>query len=321
MAMSAAPRPVVLVTAADLAPQALALLAQYRVVFAGKTPQPEEVVALCREHNPVAIIVRYGKVTATMMDAAPSLQVISKHGSGIDTIDTAAAKQRGIKVVAAAGANAAAVAEHAIALLLACAKSVVTMNQRMHAGHWDKATHKSIELNGRTLGLVGLGAIGRRVAAVADAMGMKVIGFDPFAANLPSFIKPVTLDVLWRESDAISLHCPLTDDNRNLVNAATLAAMKQGVILVNTARGGLIDEAALLAAVRSGHVASAGLDSFAIEPAPVDHPFFGVANITLSPHIGGVTGDAYINMGVAAANNVLTAVTNNSILQPLESRS
>ncbi|MBL8522185.1 MAG: hydroxyacid dehydrogenase [Betaproteobacteria bacterium] len=308
-------KPVLLVTAADLAPQALALLGAFRIVFAGKTPQPDEVVALCREYNPVAIIVRYGKVTAAMMDAAPALQVISKHGSGIDTIDLAAAKARGIEVKAAAGANAAAVAEHAIALLLACAKSVVQMNQRMHAGHWDKATHKSVELSGRTLGLIGLGAIGRRVAVVADAMGMKVIGFDPFATNLPSCIRQADLETIWCEADAISLHCPLTEDNRNVINASTLAQMKRGVMLINTARGGLIDEPALLAAVKSGQVASAGLDSFAIEPPPADHPFFGVPNITLSPHIGGVTGDAYINMGIGAANNVLSVVTTNSITQ------
>ena len=311
IAIDIAARPVVLVTAADLAPQALALLDRFRVVFAGKTPKPDEVVALCWEHNPVAIVVRYGKVTAAMMDAAPALKVISKHGSGIDTIDTAAAKTRGIEVRAAAGANAAAVAEHAVALLLACAKSVVQMNRRMHSGHWDKATHKSVELNGRTLGLVGLGAIGRRVAQVTDAMGMKVIGFDPYATALPACIAPVALEAVWRDSDAISLHCPLTEDNRGLVNATTLAAMRRGVMLINTARGGLIDEAALLAAVRSGDVASAGLDSFAVEPPPADHPFFGEPNITLSPHIGGVTGDAYVNMGVAAANNVLAVISIN----------
>jgi len=317
--MSTVTGPVILVTAADLAPQALSLLKDYRIVFAGKTPQPDEVIALCREHNPVAIIVRYGKVTAAMMDAAPKLQVISKHGSGIDTIDTAAASQRGIKVKAAAGANAAAVAEHAIALLLACAKSVVTLDRRMRDGHWDKPTHKSVELNGRTLGLIGLGAIGRRVAVVADALGMNVIGFDPFAANLPPFVKPVKLETIWQESDAISLHCPLTDDNRNLINAATLEKMKRGVMLVNTALGGLIDEAALVAAVRSGQVACAGLDSFAVEPAPANHPFFGETNITLSPHIGGVTGDAYVNMGIAAARNILAAVSVNSSLQTVES--
>jgi D-3-phosphoglycerate dehydrogenase len=298
-------KPAIIVTGADLASQALDVLKDFEVVYAGKAPQEADLVTLCRQHDPVAIIVRYGAVGAAVMDAAPSLRVISKHGSGTDTIDKAAAQQRGIEVRAAIGANAAAVAEHALALLLACAKSVVQLDTRMHAGHWDKATHKSVELHGRTIGLVGLGAIGLRFARMCDAMGMRVLGFDPFARDLPAYVQPVALDAIWRESDAISLHCPLTADNRGMVNAQTLAACKRGVLLVNTARGGLIDEAALLAAVRSGQVAAAGLDSFAVEPMTAGHPFQGEPNIILSPHIGGVTGDAYINMGVGAARNVL----------------
>jgi D-3-phosphoglycerate dehydrogenase len=295
----------ILVTGADLAPQALALLEGHDVVYAGKTPTEDDLVALCRKHDPVAIIVRYGKVGAAVMDAAPSLKVISKHGSGTDTIDTAAASARGIEVVAAVGANAAAVAEQALALLLACAKSVVALDARMHAGHWDKATHKSLELGGRTIGLVGLGAIGLRFARMADALGMRVLGFDPFAKDLPAHVEAVDLATLWRESDAISLHCPLTEDNRGLLDAQTLAQCKRGVIVVNTARGGLIDEHALLAAVRSSQVAMAGLDSFAVEPMAPGHPFQGEKRIVLSPHIGGVTGDAYVNMGVSAAKNLL----------------
>ncbi|MCR5885229.1 3-phosphoglycerate dehydrogenase [Rhizobacter sp. J219] len=305
--MSAA-KPTFLVTGNDLAEQALALLNDYRIVYAGKAPTEDDIVSLCRQHDPVAIIVRYGKVGAAAMDAAPSLKVISKHGSGTDTIDKAAAAARGIQVVAAAGANAAAVAEHALALLLACAKSVVALNERMHAGHWDKSTHKSVELEGRTVGLVGLGAIGLRFARMADAMGMRVLGHDPYAKEVPAYVERVDLSTLWRESDAISLHCPLTADNGRLLNAQTLAACRQGVIIVNTARGGLIDEAALLAAIRSGHVASAGLDSFAVEPMTAGHPFHGEARITLSPHVGGVTSDAYVKMGVAAARNALAVL-------------
>lgn len=301
-------KPTFLVTGNDLAPQALALLRDFAVVYAGKAPSDDDIVALCRRHDPVAIIVRYGKVGAAAIAAAPSLKVISKHGSGTDTIDKAAAAERGIQVVAAAGANAAAVAEHALALLLACAKSVAVLNARMHAGHWDKATHKSVELEGRTVGLVGLGAIGLRFARIADAMGMRVLGFDPYASDLPGFVRPVDLDTLWRESDAISLHCPLTADNARLLNARTLAACKPGVIVVNTARGGLIDEAALLDAIRSGQVASAGLDSFAVEPMMAPHPFHGEPRITLSPHIGGVTADAYVKMGVGAARNALAVL-------------
>ncbi|MBL8328817.1 MAG: 3-phosphoglycerate dehydrogenase [Rubrivivax sp.] len=298
----------VLVTAADLAPDALALLGNYQVVFAGKTPSEDDVVALCRQHDPGAIIVRYSKVGAAAMDAAPSLKVISKHGSGTDTIDKAAARARGIEVVAAVGANAAAVAEQAMALLLAGAKSVVALNDRMHAGHWDKATHKSIELEGRTVGVIGLGAIGIRFARMADAMGMRVLGFDPYAKDLPAYVQRVELDTIWREADAISLHCPLTSDNANLLNARTLSACKAGVLIVNTARGGLIDEAALLDAVRSGRVAHAALDSFAVEPMTALHPFHGQAGFTLSPHVGGVTADAYVKMGVAAARNALAVL-------------
>ena len=298
-------KPAFLVTGNDLAPQALSLLGDYEMVFAGKTPTEDDIVALCKQHDPVAIIVRYSKVGAAAMDAAPSLKVISKHGSGTDTIDKVAAQARGIQVVAAVGANAAAVAEQALALLLACAKSVVTLNERMHAGHWDKATHKSVELEGRTVGVIGLGAIGLRFARMADAMGMRVLGFDPYAKDLPAYIESSDLATIWRESAAISLHCPLTADNAKLINAQTLSACKKGVLIVNTARGGLIDEAALLAAIRSGRVASAGLDSFAAEPMTAPHPFHGEARITLSPHIGGVTADAYVKMGVAAAKNAL----------------
>lgn len=307
--MTAAPGNSILVTGADLAPQAIALLEGHEIVYAGKTPTEDDLVALCRAHDPAAIIVRYGKVGAAVMDAAPSLKVISKHGSGTDTIDKAAAQARGIEVVAAVGANAAAVAEHALALLLACAKSVASLDTRMHAGHWDKATHKSLELGGRTIGLVGLGAIGLRFARMADALGMRVLGHDPFAKNLPAHVQPVDLATLWAESDAVSLHCPLTDDNRGLLNARTLAQCRRGVIVVNTARGGLIEEEALLAAVRSGQVAMAGLDSFAVEPMAPGHPFQGEKNIVLSPHVGGVTSDAYVNMGVGAARNLLEVLS------------
>ncbi|WP_237173967.1 hydroxyacid dehydrogenase [Paracandidimonas lactea] len=303
----------ILVTGADLAPEALALLADYEVVYAGNAPTEQDIVQLCHRHDPVAIIVRYSKIGAAAMDAAPSLRVISKHGSGTDTIDKEAARTRGIQVVAAVGANAAAVAEHTMALLLACAKSIADLNTRMHAGLWDKAAHKSMELSGKTLGLIGLGAIGQRVAQMAQAMHMHIVGFDPYAANLPDYIRPVCLDELLRQSDVISLHCPLTDQNRRLINAQTLAQCKHGTIVVNTARGGLIDEPALLSAVKSGQVRAAGLDSFTVEPMAPGHIFQGEKGIILSPHIGGVTNAAYINMGVAAAENLLAVLRKETV--------
>ena len=303
-----ATKPVLLVTAADLAPQALEMLGDFEVVFAGKQPTEDDIVALCARHKPVAIIVRYGKINARIMDAAGNLQVISKHGSGIDVIDQDAAAARGIAVRAAVGANAAAVAEHAWALILACAKSVPHLDARMHAGHWDKATHKSVELDGRTLGLVGLGAIGRRAAAIGLAFGMHVVAFDPYAKGAPAGVKLVSLGELYAQSDVVSLHCPLTAENRKMLNRDAFSCFKPGAILVNTARGGLIDEPALVEALASGRLRAAGLDSFDVEPMTTPHPFQGVANIILSPHIGGVSDAAYVNMGKGAAANVLAVI-------------
>ena len=299
---------VVIVTGADLAEQAVELLSGFDIVYAGKTPDEDHLVALCTEHQPVAILVRYGRITARVMDASPRLRVISKHGSGTDTIDKAAAAARGIAVKAAVGANAPAVAEHAWALILACAKAVPALDQRMHGGHWDKATHKSLELRGRTLGLVGLGAIGARVAAVGRAMEMNVIAHDPFAKAAPEGVALLPLADVIAQADVLSLHCPLTQDNANMLNAGSLATMRPGAIVVNTARGGLIDEAALADALTSGALRAAGLDSFQVEPFAAGHPFTAIPNAILSPHIGGVTGDAYVGMGTAAARNVLAVL-------------
>lgn len=301
-------KPSILVTGADLATQAIEILSGFNLIYAGARPTEDDLIRLVKEHDPVAIILRYGRITPAIIDAAKSLKVISKHGSGIDTIDQDAARARGIQVRAAAGANAAAVAEHAIALILGCAKSLASLDQRMHAGNWDKATHKSLELEGRTLGLVGLGAIGQRVAAIAHAMGMKIIGFDPFAKNPPAYIRTVELNAIWQQSDVISLHCPLTEENRNLIDASALSRCKDGVVIVNTARGGLINEPDLVQALRSGKVRAAGIDSFSQEPPPADHVFFNEPGLLLSPHIGGVTTEAYVKMGCGAAQNILNAL-------------
>lgn len=301
-------KPVILVTAADLAPQALSLLQKFDVVFTSKAPDENELVELTERHQPVAIIVRYGRIPARVMDASRKLRVISKHGAGLDTIDLEAAKTRGIAVRAAAGANADAVAEHTWALILAAAKGIVTLDARMHAGQWDKATHKSLELRGKTLGVVGLGAIGARVARIGRAFGMDVVAFDPFAKVNPDDVSLVSLDELLANADVISLNCPLTDANRHLVNRDSLARMRKGVILVNTGRGGLIDDSALLEAVASGKVRAAGLDSFTPEPLVGDHHYRTAANIILTPHIGGVSEDAYVKMGVGAARNILDAL-------------
>jgi D-3-phosphoglycerate dehydrogenase len=300
-------RDVILVTGADLAPQALALLTDFDIVYAGtgKECTEDALEALCRQHQPVALIVRYGRITARVIGASDRLRVISKHGTGIDNIDAAAAKSRGIVIRAAVGANAAAVAEHTWALILACAKGVVHLDGRMRAGHWDKAVHKSLELKGRTLGLVGLGAIGRMVAVTGTALGMRVVAYDPFATAIPDGVESLGLDEVIATADVLSLHCPLTEKNAGLINARTLATMRDGAIVVNTARGGLIDEAALAQALRSGKLRAAGLDSFKVEPFTGGHEFTGLHNAVLTPHIAGVTADAYIGMGTGSAQNIL----------------
>jgi len=298
-------KPAILVTGADLAPQALALLHQFDVVYTSKAPDETELVRLAEQHQPVAIIVRYGRIPARVMDASRNLRVISKHGAGLDTIDLEAANARGIAVRAAQGANADAVAEHTWALILAGAKAIVTLDARMHGGHWDKATHKSFELSGKTLGVLGLGAIGTRVARIGVAFGMRVLAYDPFAKAIPAEVTLVSLDRLLTEAHVISLNCPLTNDNRHLVNRESLAKMRDGVILVNTGRGGLIDDAALLEALAAGKVRAAGLDSFTPEPLVGDHQYRNAANVILTPHVGGVSEDAYVNMGVGAARNIL----------------
>lgn len=309
-------KPTILVTGADLAAEAVALLSDFELVFAGKTPSEDHLVSLCEAHDPVAMIVRYGRITPRVIAAATSLRVISKHGSGIDTINVEAARQRGVDVRAAAGANAIAVAEHALALMLACAKSVVPLHERMLAGHWDKSTHKSLELAGKTLGLVGLGAIGARVAAYGHSLGMRVIAHDPYAKSAPAGVALLPLADVLREADVLSLHCPLTDANRHMLNGASIAGMRDGAVIINTARGGLIDEAALIAALKSGKIRAAGLDSFAIEPLEDSARFHGIPGLILSPHVGGVSSEAYVRMGVDAARNVLS-----SLNQPIRAAS
>ena len=301
-------RPVILVTAADLAPQALALLNDYEVLFLGKTPSEEDVFNAAARHQPAAIIVRYSSVSRRAMAASRNLRVVSKHGAGTDTIDKAAAAELGIQVRSAPGANADAVAEHTWALILAAAKGVVHLDRRMHDGHWDKATHKSFELRGKTLGVVGLGAIGRRVAEIGLAFGMDVLAFDPFAKDAPERVARVSLDGLLNRSHVVSLNCPLTDDNHHMINRATLSRMRDGAILVNTGRGGLVDDGALIAALASGKLRAAGLDAFSPEPLVDEHPYRSVPNAILTPHIGGVSEDAYVNMGLAAARNVLAVL-------------
>jgi D-3-phosphoglycerate dehydrogenase len=244
---------VFLVTATTWRRQALALLGDYE----SSTParhRPRRHRRAVPQHDPVAIIVRYSKVGAAAIDAAPSLKSISKHWQRTNTIDKVAAKARGsrssrLRCERRRGRRAGAGA------LLPAPSPSCRFNERMHAGHWDKATHKSVELEGRTVGVIGLGRDRLALRALADADGHARARLRPVREGPAAYIESTDLATIWRESDAISLHCPLTADNAKLINAQTLAACKKGVLIVNTARGGLIDEAALLEPIRSGQVA------------------------------------------------------------------
>jgi D-3-phosphoglycerate dehydrogenase len=230
-----------------------------------------------------------------IMDRAPSLRVISRTGTGIDNISLPDADARAVVVCYAPHAPSISTAEHAITLLLATAKRLKSVEKSLQRGEkTDYFTdYEGVELHGLTLGLVGLGQIGGRVAAMAQALGMTVVAFDPYvspdrARTLGVELAP-NLDAVLGAADAISLHAALTDETRRLINADTLARCKHGVILVNAARGGLVDESALLAALESGRVSGAGLDVFEIEPPTPDNPLLQRDDVIATPHIAGAT--------------------------------
>lgn len=258
-----------------------------------------------------AMIIRgRTKVTPEVFEAAERLKVIGRAGVGVDNINLASASTKGVTVVNAPQATSLAVAELAAALMLALARSVPYADSSMKAGQWMKKQLKGIELNDKVLGIIGMGNIGSIVAQRAAAFGMKILGFDLFLSNdeiAKRGALPVSLGDLLAQSDFISLHIPLTDESRNMINGQTLAQMKRGVRLVCTARGGVIDETALLGALESGQVAGAALDVFTKEPpgltALVAHP-----NIIATPHIGAQTKEAQVRAAIDIATEVLAAL-------------
>lgn len=309
----------ILVTGPSLVDEAVRLLVEagHAPVYVPPYSGGDALLRAVREASPVGIISRMGRLDGAAFDAAPGLRVVSKHGVGVDNIDLEAASARGIPVLVASGANAVSVAEHAMALLLAAVKRVVFLDRSLREGRWEKPGFQGHELAGSTLGLVGFGAIARQTAAYARAFGLQVQAYDPFAsaeAFAEDGVERVAeLDRLLATSDVVSLHCPLTPSTRHLLNATSLARMKPGAVVVNTARGGLIDEAALLEALRSGHLAGAGLDTFEQEPPEPDHPFWSDLRVVVTPHTGGVTAQANARVGVEAAQGVIDVLAERSV--------
>ena len=245
-------------------------------------------------------------VTAELIDAAPKLRVIARAGTGVDNVDLDAASARGILVVNAPGANSISVAEHACALMLSLSRSVALADASMKAGHWDKKSLQGAELRGKTLGLVGLGRIGREVARRARAFEMTVVCHDPFIGEQIAQdigVELLSIDDLCTRADFISLHIPSTADTAGLVGREWLAKCKPGVRIINTARGDLIDEAALAEAIESGHVAGAGLDVFEAEP-PTNTALVDLPEVVATPHIAASTREAQELVGVETASCV-----------------
>jgi len=246
------------------------------------------------------------EVDDKLMEQAPKLRVIGRAGVGVDNIDADAATRRGIVVMNTPGANAVAVAELTIALMLALARKIPAANSTMHAGKWEKKSLQGAELRGKTLGILGLGRVGLEVARRARGFGLEIIGSDPFvsaAVARENGIKLVALDELFAGCDYLTLHVGLTPQTNGIINARTLAAMNKGVRIVNCARGELVDDAALAEALKSGHVAGAALDVFQEEP-PKNTPFAGMDNVILTPHIAGSTAEAQEAVGVQIAMQV-----------------
>ncbi|MBI4061251.1 MAG: phosphoglycerate dehydrogenase [Elusimicrobia bacterium] len=248
------------------------------------------------------------KITAAWIAKAPDLRLIGRAGVGVDNIDLAAATRRGIAVVNAPAANTLAAAEHALALMLALARRIPDADASTRGGKWERGKFIGVELFGKTLGIVGLGRIGREVAKRAQAFGMKLVGFDPFitAAQAREMgVEPLPFLELLAASDFVTLHVPGGDKTNGMISASALAKSKPGMRIINCARGELIDDAALADALKSGRVAGAALDVFHAEPLPPDSPLRGLPNVLLTPHLGASTAEAQSRVATELAQAVV----------------
>ncbi len=254
-----------------------------------------------------ALIIRSAtKATAALLEKASKLRVIGRAGVGVDNVDVEAATKRGVLVMNTPGGNAVSVAEHTIALMLGLARAVPQANASIQAGRWEKSAFSGTEMRGKTLGLVGLGRVGTEVARRARGLEMKVLAYDPFvtpAAAREVEVELLPLDEVLRQSDVVSLHTSLSGSTEKMIDAAAIAKMKKGARLINCARGELIDEAALAEALKSGQLAGAAVDTFAVEP-PKNSPLVGLPNLIATPHIAGSTAEAQEEVGTAIALQV-----------------
>ena len=304
----------VLVTGAELtslAVEKLSAIGATLTMMPGKVTE-QRLIEELRQHSTPAILMRGNPpITRAVIEAAPALRVIAKHGVGVDSVDLTAAKEKGVRVMVAGEANAPAAAEMTVAFMLALGRDLESLSSRTKAGQWDRGSYHGNELRGRTLGLVGFGRIGRRVAQLARCLGMRVVVFtrSPQAVDPALAENKASLAALLAESDIVSLHCPLTPETRGMMNREAFSSMKRGALFLNTARGALVDETALAAALQAGDLAGAALDTLAAEPPAPDNPLFSLRNVLITPHIAGQTHGAVQRMGIAAAENIVAVLT------------
>ncbi|AOS65937.1 hydroxyacid dehydrogenase [Actinoalloteichus hymeniacidonis] len=291
-------------------PDALALLAEHTRVVLGSGPASVAFDEVADEVS--AVLVRTAEFRAAQIESAPGLRIIARHGAGADSVDVDAATTRGIPVSVTADANTVAVAEHAIALLLATARRVAEADRAIRRGEYARRTDLvGTQLTGKKLGVIGFGRIGREVARIAaEGFRMRVVAHDPFlddASIRAAGAQPLDLTTLLGESDAVSLHLPKTPQTTGLLGAVEIDLLSEGFLLVNTSRGGIVDEAALAARLAAG-TGGAGLDVFDNEPIAADHPLATVERAVLTPHIGGQTATAMRQVAMDAAQAVLDAL-------------
>ncbi len=283
-----------------------------------KVTQDELKALLPKIHG---LVIRSAtKVNQELIDAAPNLKYVVRAGEGTDNIDKAACAKRGIKVSNTPGANNNSAAEHAVALMMTVLRKTAWADASMKSGKWDKDAFTGNELTGKTVGIMGFGRIGQLVAKRISGFEPKILFFDPMLAahEIPGATKVETLDELFSKSDIVTIHTPLLDATKNCVNAALLAKMKPGAILVNAARGKIVDENALHEVLAAKKIRGAGFDVFANEPLEADSKLKGLPNIVLTPHLGGSTEEAQFRVGEMAAHQVTVFFTENKLLHEVK---
>ncbi len=266
---------------------------------------PAELVSIIPDFD--AIIVRSAtKVTKEIIEAGKNLKVIGRAGVGLDNVDRETAKAKGIKVINTPAATSVSVAELALGMMFAAARSLASATASTKAGKWEKKKFKGTEIFGKTLGIIGIGRIGSELGKRAKALGMKVLAYDPYVKTC-DFGEIVDLNALLKDSDYVSLHIPKTDETKHILNRDTFGKMKKGAVLVNCARGGVVDEDALFDALQSGQISVACLDVYESEPAK-EHKLFGLDQVVLTPHIGAQTKEGQLRAGIQIAELVRDAL-------------